>query len=100
MDNKEEDEGSQINVSFCFSNSEIFYQNKICFSDYIGENNYIYVETYREDEVVKSEILNEIMDVVVENCHENYCQGYFEKQFDNLQRELLFEQPSHGKIMT
>ena len=40
------------------------------------------------------------MEVLVEDCHENSCQGSFENQFDNLQRELLFEQPSHGKQMT
>ena len=40
------------------------------------------------------------MDVLVEDCHEHSCQGYFKKQFDNLQRGLLLEQLSHGKQMT
>ena len=40
------------------------------------------------------------MEVLVEECHEHSCQGSFKRKFNNLQRELLFEQPSHGKQMT
>ena len=38
--------------------------------------------------------------ILVENCHEHSCQGSFKRQFNDLQMELLFEQPSHGKQMT
>ena len=68
--------------------------------DPIEERNDVSAEAYKEYEVVKSEILNEFVEVLVEGCHEHSCQGYFEKQFDNLQRELLFEQSSHRKQMT
>ena len=53
-----------------------------------------------KNEVAKLEILNEFAEVLVEDCHEHSCQGYFKEQFNTLQRELLFEQPSHGKQMT
>ena len=53
-----------------------------------------------KNEVAKSEILNEFVEVLVEDCHENSCQGYFKGQFNNLQEELLFEKISHGKQMT
>ena len=53
----------------------------------------------KKNEVVKSKILNEFVDVSVEYCHEHSCQGYFEKQFDNVQEELHLEQPSDGKKM-
>ena len=52
--------------------------------------NDVSTEAYKEYEVLKSEILDEVMDVLVEDCHEHSCQGCFKKQFRNLQRELLF----------
>ena len=58
--------------------------------------NDVSTEAYKEYEVLKSEILDE----VVENCHEFSLHGSFEDQFDSMQGNLLLGQPSHGKQMT
>ena len=89
-----------MDVSFCFSNSEFFCQKEVCLLDHVEERSGISFKMHEKNEVVKSEILNEYVDVLVEDCHENSCRGYFKGQFNNLQGELLFEQPSHGKQMT
>ena len=100
LNNEEEDGGSQMDVSFCFSNSEIFCRKEVCFLNHVEEWSGISFKMHEKNEVVKSEILNEYVDVLVEDCHEHSCQGSFKKLFDNLQRELLLEQLSHGKPMT
>ena len=50
----EGDEGSQIDVCFCFSNSEIFCQEELYFPASIGEKTNVSAETYKEDEVFNS----------------------------------------------
>ena len=67
--------------------------------DPVEEHSDISFEMHEKNEVVKSKILNEFVDVSVEYCHENSYQGFFEKQFDNVQEELYLEQPSHDKQM-
>ena len=89
-----------MDVSFCFSNSEFFCRKEVCLLDHVEQCTSISFEMHEKNEVVKSKVLNEYVDVLVEDCHEHSCQGSFEKQFDNLQRELLLEQLSHGKQMT
>ena len=54
MNNEEEDGGSQMDVSSCFSNSEIFCQEDIYLLDPIEETNYVYSEAYKEYGVLKS----------------------------------------------
>ena len=53
LNNKEEDEGSQRDVPFCFSNSEIFCQEEIHLLDPIEEMNEVSDEAYKEYEVLK-----------------------------------------------
>ena len=67
--------------------------------NHVEEHSGISFEMHENNEVVKSEILNEFVDFLVEDCHDHSSQEYFEKQLDNLQRELLFEQLSHVKQM-
>ena len=54
LNHKKEYEGSQMNVSSYFSNSEIFCQEEICFLDPIEERNDVSGEAYKEYEVLKS----------------------------------------------
>ena len=89
-----------MDVSVCFSNSEFFCRKEVYLLDHVEEQSAISFEMHEKSDVVKSEILNEYVDVLVEDCHEHSCQGSFKKQFDNLQRELLLKQLSHGKQMT
>ena len=53
--------------------------------DSIGEKNDIYVEAYKEGEVLNSKFLNEIVDISFENSHDSSFQSYFEDQFGNMQ---------------
>ena len=53
LNNKEEDEGSQMDVSFCLSNSEIFCQKGIYLLDPIKEQSEISFEMHGKNEVVK-----------------------------------------------
>ena len=48
MNNEEEDEGSQMDVSFWSSNSEIFCQEEIYLLDSIEEMNDVFAEAYKE----------------------------------------------------
>ena len=100
MNNEEEDGGSQKNVSFCFSNSEIFCQEEIYSLDPIEEMNDVSTEAYKEYVVLKSEILDEVVDVSPRNCHVFSLHGCFEYQFNSVQGNLQLGQPSHGKQMT
>ena len=98
LDHKERDEDSQINVSPYYSNLEISCQKELfCLLDSIGENNGISDKAYKEDEVLNSRSLNENFDISFGNCHESSLHNFFEDRFDNMQEELHFEQPSHGK---
>ena len=90
-----------MDVSSCFSNSEIFCQEDIYLLDPIEETNDASDEAFKEYELLKSEILDEVVDVSHGNCHMFSLHGSFEDQFDSVQRNILqLGQPSHGKQMT
>ena len=88
MNHKEEAESSQIDISLCFSTSEMLCQEEIIFLDYIEEHNDISFETLRKNHVLNSKILNEVVDVPFINFHENTLQGSFEDQFDKVLEKL------------
>ena len=69
MNNEEEDMSSQMDVSFCFSNSEFFCQEEIYLLNPIEEMNDVSAESYKEYEFSKSEILDEFVDVSPRNYH-------------------------------
>ena len=62
--------------------------------------NDVSAEAYKEYEVLKSEILDEVVDVSPGNCHMFSLHGSFEDQFDSVQGNLQLGKPSHGKQMT
>ena len=68
--------------------------------DPIEEMNDVSVEAYKGYEVLKSKILDELVDVSRGNCHVFSLHGSFEDQFDSMQGNLQLGQLSHGKIMT
>ena len=68
--------------------------------DPIEEMNDVSDEAYKEYEVLKSEILDEVVDVSPGNFHVFFLHGSFEDQFDIVQGNLQLGQLSHGKIMT
>ena len=80
-----------MDVPFCFSNSEMFFQKEICLLDPVEEQSDISFEMHEKDEVV---------DVSPGNCHEFSLHSSFEDQFDSVQGNLQLRQPSHGKQMT
>ena len=61
LNRKEEDEGSQMDVSFCFPNSEIFCQEEIYLLDPIKEKDEISTNTHQENHFFYSENLNDIL---------------------------------------
>ena len=68
--------------------------------DPIEEMNDVSAEAYKEYEVLKSEILDEVVDVFPGNCHVFSLHSSFEDRFDSVQGNLQLRQPSHGKQMT
>ena len=68
--------------------------------DPIEEMNDVIAESYKQYEVLTSEILDEVVDVSPRNCHVFSLHGSFEDQFDSVQGNLQLGQPSHGKQMT
>ena len=50
--------------------------------------NDVSAEAYKEYEVLKSEILDEVVDFSPGNCHEFSLHGSFEDQFDIVQGNL------------
>ena len=62
--------------------------------------NDVSAKAYKEYEVLKLEILDEVVDVSPGNRHEFSLHSSFEDQFDSVQGNLQFGQLSHGKIMT
>ena len=83
-----------------FWNSEIFCLGEIYLLDPIEEMNDVSAEAYKEYEVLKSGILDEVVDSSPRNCHVFSLHGSFEYQFDSVQGNLQLGQPSHGKKMT
>ena len=61
--------------------------------------NDVSTEAYKEYEVLKSEILDEVVDVSCGNFHDFSLHSSFEDQFDSVQGNLQLGQLSHGKIM-
>ena len=68
--------------------------------DHVEEQSGISFEMHENNEVVKSENLDEVVDVSPGNCHEFSLHSSYEYQFDNVQGNLQLGQLSHGKIMT
>ena len=54
LNHKEENEGYKWKVSSCFSNSKFLCQERLCLFDFIEEKNDIFVEVYKENQVVNS----------------------------------------------
>ena len=71
-----------------FSNSEIFCRKEVCLLDHVEEQSGISFEMHENNEVVKSEILDEVVDVFPGNCHDFSLHSSFEDQFDNVQGNL------------
>ena len=65
----------------------MFCQGEIYLLDPIEEMNDASDEAYKEYEVLKSEILDEVVDVSCGNCHMFSLHGSFEDQFDSMQRK-------------
>ena len=91
MKHKEGDEDSQWDASLNISNSEIFCQENMFLLNPIEKQNDILLEVLEKYGVVKSVMLNEIVDISFENSHDNSFQSSYEDQFDSMQEELLFE---------
>ena len=49
---------------------------------------------------MNAKILNQVVDVSFENCHEHSFQGSFEKKFDKVLEKLQLEHPCYSKQMT
>ena len=80
LNHKEGYEESQWNVSLKLSNSEISCQEEGFFSlDFIKEKNDISFETFGSNQILNSDILNKVVDVLFGNCHELSLHGSFEK---------------------
>ena len=62
--------------------------------------NVVSAETFKEYEVLKSEILDEVVDLSLGNCHKFSLHGSFEDRFDSVHGNLQLGHLSHGKIMT
>ena len=62
--------------------------------------NDVSAESYKEYEILKSEILDEVVDVSPGSFHVVSLHGSFEDQFDSVQGNLQLGQPSHRKQMT
>ena len=86
-----------MSFSSCLSISESLCQEGSISLDSFKEHNNYYFETHEENQVLNSEISNEIVDVPFEICHEHTLHGSSENQFNNLQVKLQFEQPRHRK---
>ena len=86
-----------MDVSLCFSISEILWQEEIILLDSIEEHNDISFKTVEKNQVLNSKILNEVVDVSFTSCHDHSLHGYFEEQFDKVIEELQWEQPWHDR---
>ena len=93
MKHQEEDQG-------CLSISEFLCQEEFISLDSFEEQNDIYFETHKENQIVNSEILNEVVSVSFKNCHEHTRYGSSGNQFNYSQEKLQFEQPLHSKQIT
>ena len=92
-----EDEGPKCDVSSCSSNSEFLCQEELISLDFIE---YIPCEMHERNQVLKFDILNEVVDVSFTICHEHFLHGYFEEQFDKVLVEVQSEQQYWCKQMT
>ena len=55
---------------------------------HVEEMNNVSAETYKEHEFLKSEVLDEVVDVSPRNCHVFSLHGSFEDWFDSVQGNL------------
>ena len=62
--------------------------------------NNVSAKTYKEHEVLKSEVLDEVVDVLPGNCHVFSLYGSFEDKFDSMQGNLQLGRLSHGQPTT
>ena len=62
---------------FVFQIQKFFVEKKFCLLNHVEEQSGISFGMHGKNEVAKSEILNEFVEVLVEDCHEHSCQGYF-----------------------
>ena len=69
-----EEESTKWDVSSCFSDSEFPCQEEFISLDFLEGEDDIYVEAHKENQVVISEILKEIVDAPFEECHQKYFQ--------------------------
>ena len=97
LNHQEEDQGSRLSFLSCFSISESLCQEGFISLDSFEEQNNNSFETHEENQVLNSEISNEVVDVPFESCHEHTLHGSSENKFNNLQVKLQFEQPHHSK---
>ena len=67
---------------------------------HVEEMNNVYAETLKEHEVLKSEVLDEVVDVSPRNCHMFSLHGSFEDRFDSVQGNLQLGRLSHGQPTT
>ena len=63
-------------------------------------NSEIWDEESERNQVINSEILNEVVDISFENFHENSLHGSFKYQFDWVLDELQLNQFCHSKQIT
>ena len=67
---------------------------------HVEEMNNVSTETYKEHEVLKSGVLDEVVDVSLGNCHVFSLHGSFEDWFDGMQGNLQLGRISHGQPTT
>ena len=84
MNHQEEDQGS-------LSISEFLCQEGFCSLDSFEEQNNNSFETHEENQVLNSEISNEVMGVPFEIFHEHTLYGSSENKFNSLQVKLQFQ---------
>ena len=82
-----------------FFNIIFFRRKEVYLLDHVEERSGISFEMHEKNEVIKSEILDEVVDVSPGNCYVFSLHGSFEYQFDSVQGNLQLRHPSHGKKM-
>ena len=73
----------------CSSNSDFLCLEELISLDFIE---YIPYEMQERNQVLSSDILNEVVDVSFTSCHEHSLHGFFKEEFDKVLVELQFEQ--------
>ena len=71
-----------MNFSSCISISEFLCQERSISLDSIEDQNDISFETHKENQVVNSKNLKEVVNVSFKNCHEHTLSIFSEDQFE------------------